>query len=121
MTKYKVIVAELDWEKPEVEADTMKEAKEKALKILEERSDENHKYVIVEMLEIKKDWNIDCDFGTDLQEFEHCVGRPPRDKKEMEEWVHLLKNGIDAQLDWSIINRCASEEIKERGLRSDEI
>jgi len=70
---------------------------------------------------VNKNWDIDCNFGTDVQEFEKYVGRPPRDEKEMKEWVRLLKNGIDAQLDWEIINRCASNEVKERGLRSDQI
>ena len=52
-----------------------------------------------------------CDFGTDSEEFEHYVGRKPT-RKEMDDWVHYLRKGIEAQLDWEIINKCASENFK---------
>jgi len=54
-----------------------------------------------------------CDFGTDIQEFEHYVGRKPKNKKEMENWVHYLKKGMDAQLDWDVICKCASDNFNE--------
>jgi hypothetical protein len=57
--------------------------------------------------------DIPCNFGTDEQEFEHYVGRKPK-HNEMEAWVHYIKNGIDAQLDWEIINRCAAENFKKK-------
>ncbi len=52
--------------------------------------------------------NIKLDYGTDTQEFEHYVGRRPK-KGEMDDWVHYLKKGVQAQLDWEVINRCAAE------------
>ena len=57
--------------------------------------------------------NIPCDFGTDEQEFERYVGRKPIDNDEMELWVHYLKKGIDAQLDWNMICECAAENFGE--------
>ena len=64
------------------------------------------------MKKIKEDWDIPCDFGTNTQEFEHYVGRKPKNEKEMEDWVHYLKKGMDAQLDWETINKCAAENFK---------
>ena len=61
---------------------------------------------------MKQNWDIPCDFGTDVAEFKQYVGRKPRSNKEMEEWVHYLKKGVDAQLDWDIINKCAADNIK---------
>ncbi len=61
---------------------------------------------------MKKNWDIPCDFGTDVQEFEHYIGRKPKNNEEMEVWVRRLKQGMDAQLDWDIICDCASDEFK---------
>jgi hypothetical protein len=61
---------------------------------------------------MQEKWDIECDFGTDIQEFKHYVGRKPRNKKEMEDWVHYIRKGIDAQLDWDIINKCAADNFK---------
>ncbi len=41
--------------------------------------------------------NIRLDYGTDTQEFEHYVGRRPK-KGELDDWVHYLKKGVEAQL-----------------------
>jgi hypothetical protein len=61
---------------------------------------------------MKKNWNIPCNFGTSVEVFEHFVGRKPKNKKEMEEWVNYLRKGVEAQLDWDIIHNCASENLK---------
>jgi len=53
--------------------------------------------------------NLKFDWGTDEKEFEHYVGRKPT-KKEMDEWVHLVKKGVESQIDWEIIYQCASEQ-----------
>ena len=53
-----------------------------------------------------------CNFGTSSKEFEHYVGRKPT-KKEMDNWVHYLEKGVEAQLDWNIINKCASENFRK--------
>jgi transposase len=58
-------------------------------------------------------WDLNCKFGTSKEEFEHYVGRKPK-KGEMDDWVHYLEKGVEAQLDWDIINTCAADEIKER-------
>jgi hypothetical protein len=50
-------------------------------------------------------------FETDADDFEHFVGRKPK-KGELADWVHYLKNGIDAQLDWDILYETAAEEFK---------
>ena len=55
--------------------------------------------------------NIETTYGTSSEEFEHYVGRKPK-KGEMDDWVHYLKKGMEAQLDWEIINKCASENFK---------
>ncbi len=60
-------------------------------------------------------WDIPCNFGTTVDEFEHYVGRKPKDKKEMEDWTHLLKKGMDAQLNWDIIYKCAAENFNKKG------
>ncbi len=52
-------------------------------------------------------------FGTDSEEFERFVGRKPS-REEMNEWIHYIENGIDAQLDWKIICDCAAEQFKRR-------
>ena len=57
---------------------------------------------------MKQVWDIQCDFGTDVSEFKRYVGRKPKNEKEMEEWVHYIKNGMNAQLDWDVINQCAA-------------
>jgi len=56
--------------------------------------------------------NIPLDFGTDSEEFRHYVGRPPK-KGEMYEWVRLLRKGVESQLDWDIIDRCAADEFRK--------
>lgn len=56
-----------------------------------------------------KDYNLNVNFGTDCSEFERYVGRPPKNEEEMDNWVHYLENGVEAQLDWDIINSCASD------------
>ena len=55
--------------------------------------------------------NINCDFGTDSEEFEHYVGHKPT-RKEMNDWVHYLYKGVESQLDWEVINRCAAEAMR---------
>jgi hypothetical protein len=57
--------------------------------------------------------NINLDFGTDSEEFEHYLGHKPT-RKEMDEWVSYLKKGVNAQLDWDTINKCAAEALRMR-------
>ena len=59
----------------------------------------------------RKEWEI-ARFTTDSDDFELCVGRPPKNKKEMEDWVHYLRNGVDSQLDWDIIYKVAADQFK---------
>lgn len=61
---------------------------------------------------MKKDWDIKTNFGTTVSEFEHYVGRKPKNEEEMERWVRDLEKGMHAQLDWDIINKCAAENFK---------
>ena len=53
-------------------------------------------------------YDIECDFGTCEEEFKRYVGRKPKDG-EMEDWVNYNKKGIDSQLDWDVICKCASD------------
>ena len=57
--------------------------------------------------------NILTGFGTDSKEFKHYVGREPN-STEFNQWVHLLENGANAQLDWGMIAQCASEHFKKK-------
>ena len=63
----------------------------------------------VDKSDINRMRDIPCDFGTDASEFENYVGRPPRNEEEMEDWIHYIKKGMDGQLDWDTINRCAAD------------
>lgn len=56
---------------------------------------------------------IPLNFGTDEAEFELYVGRKP-EKGEMDDWVYYLRKGIEAQLDWSILNKCAAEQFRRK-------
>jgi len=56
--------------------------------------------------------DIKCDFGTDSDEFKQYVGRFPKNKEELEEYAHYCKKGVDAQLDWEEICKCASNEVE---------
>lgn len=62
---------------------------------------------------IKEEWDIPTCFGTNIYEFERYIGRKPT-KREMEDWVHYLKKGMEAQLDWNMICDCASYNFKRR-------
>ena len=53
-------------------------------------------------------------FGTDEKEFEHYVGRKPKDKNEFLDWVRLVEKGVQSQVDWDVIGECAKEEIMKR-------
>jgi hypothetical protein len=44
--------------------------------------------------------------------FESSVGRKPRNQDEFDEWGYYMKKGIDAQLDWDILENCAGEHFK---------
>lgn len=51
--------------------------------------------------------------------FKHYVGRKPKSKDELQEFADLTYKGMEAQLDWNIIYKCASDnfEIEEGVLR----
>lgn len=51
---------------------------------------------------------LNIGFSTDENDFDHWVGRKPRNQKEFDDWVHYLEKGVEAQLDWDIIYDCAS-------------
>ena len=57
---------------------------------------------------------IKIDWETDGEEFERFVGRKPKDKEELSDFAELIKKGIDAQLDWSILCECAGDEMTWR-------
>lgn len=59
-----------------------------------------------------KEEDIPNNFGTNTEEFKHYVGRYPKSWDEFNDWVHYMKKGMDAQLDWDMICRCAAENIR---------
>jgi len=61
----------------------------------------------------KPKYLVKRDMETSEEEFEYSVGRCPT-KNEMKMWVHYIETGIDAQLDWSILNNCAAEYFKTK-------
>lgn len=68
-----------------------------------------------------KDYDIPTRFGTDCREFEEYVGRPPQSEDEMDDWVHYLEKGMEAQFDWKIINECASDNFSKYVETEEEI
>ena len=56
--------------------------------------------------------NLEMNWGTDSQEFEHYVGRKPT-REELTEFARLLKKGVENQVDWEILCEVASEDFKE--------
>jgi len=36
-------------------------------------------------------------------DFEHAVGRKPKNKKEFEDFGHYCKKGLEGQIDWSMV------------------
>ena len=103
MKKFKVTY------KDEWEAKTEEECYEKVLSYLSECV-EAEDLIAFEITEKHKEIiDIPCDFGTNEEEFKRYVGRKPK-KGELESWVHYIRNGINAQLDWDIINTCAAAE-----------
>lgn len=54
--------------------------------------------------------NIDINWSVNSEIFKHHIGRLPIDIDELDSFARLVKNGIDAQLDWDIIYSCAAEE-----------
>ena len=52
---------------------------------------------------------IKTNYGTDEDEFARYVGRKPKDQAELDEYARLCKKGMEAQLDWNMINECAAE------------
>ena len=45
----------------------------------------------------------------DENDFKECFGRRPKNQKEWDNFVHYIKNGVDAQLDWDIIYQCTKD------------
>ena len=56
---------------------------------------------------------VDFDIGICVEDFEHAFGRKPKNQEEWENFAHYCKNGVEAQLDWTIIMDCAKDEMKE--------
>jgi hypothetical protein len=56
--------------------------------------------------------NLPIDWGTNAEEFKHYVGRFPDNKKELIEFARLIKRGIESQVDFEVIGKCAAEEFK---------
>jgi len=56
----------------------------------------------------EEDFNISVCEG----DFEQAMGRPPKDQEEFDEFAHLCKKGLEAQIDWDIIYRSAKENMK---------
>jgi hypothetical protein len=57
--------------------------------------------------------NKTIEFLVDADEFEHYVGRYPKNKAEFEQFFHYYKNGLDTQIDWEIIGKSAAELMKK--------
>ena len=55
--------------------------------------------------------NLNLNWGTDSEEFKHFVGREPT-REELNQFVHNIKKGIEGQVDWDILLKCAAEEFK---------
>lgn len=53
------------------------------------------------------------EYSVDADEFKHYVGRCPKSQKEFDLFCHYYKNGLDAQIDWDVIGKCAADEIKK--------
>ena len=47
------------------------------------------------------------------EEFEHTIGRKPRNKEEFEDWGRLIEKGLSEHIDWDILFECARDEIPE--------
>ena len=42
-------------------------------------------------------------------DFEQAFGRKPKDDGELDDFAHYCYKGMEAQLDWDIIYKCARE------------
>ena|SRR3990167_1502435 len=55
-------------------------------------------------------------YEIDEMTFEYAIGRKPREE-ELERYVILIKKGMDAQIDWDILNEEAKKIIEEEYLK----
>jgi hypothetical protein len=61
------------------------------------------------MCEMEKNFDIGvCDY-----DFEHCIGRKPKNEDEFLDFVHDCKKAIEGQIDWDIIFEVVKEDWKD--------
>ena len=59
-----------------------------------------------------KKYKAEIVFELGIEDFKHCMGRKPNSQEEWDDFVHYTERGVEAQLDWSIINECTKEAMK---------
>lgn len=47
-----------------------------------------------------------------MEDFTHTMERKPKNKAELERFIHLCEKGLEAQIDWEMIYNCAKEELE---------
>jgi hypothetical protein len=52
-------------------------------------------------------------FDIDENDFVNAIGRQPKDDKELDAFCRLICEGINAQVNWEILYKCAKDEMKE--------
>ena len=50
-------------------------------------------------------------FEISVGDFEHTFNRKPKDEDEFKQFAELCEKGLNAQIDWSMINECAKGEM----------
>lgn len=66
-------------------------------------------HVVVVNLKMNK-MEKNFDIGVSDGDFEHCLGRKPKDEDEFLDFVHRCQKGIESQIDWDIIYECVRED-----------
>ena len=50
-------------------------------------------------------------FDIDVMEFVQTIGRKPKNRAEFERYADYVTKGVEAQIDWGMVELCAHEEI----------
>lgn len=64
------------------------------------------------MVKMMKKYNYDFKMGISQEDFKQIMGREPEDVNEFLDFAYLCEKGVESQLDWDIIYKCAKEEMK---------
>jgi len=59
-----------------------------------------------------KDATVKYEYNVSEKMFEHYVGRKPVNIVELQKFADLTYKGMESQLDWDIIYKCAADEFK---------